>query len=111
MSLATLGWLLSATAVFVTANTVLRTYVGNGIWYWLAGALVLYTAGNIMMVSIMRAAGLGLAIAVTSILQLLAVALVAFAVFGERPTPMQLAGMALGIVAVALMIWPRGASG
>jgi drug/metabolite transporter (DMT)-like permease len=32
-------------------------------------------------------------------------------VFGERPTGLQLAGMALGCVAVAMIAWPTGAKG
>jgi len=29
-------------------------------------------------------------------------------VFGERPTPLQVAGIGLGVVAVALIVWPQG---
>ena len=38
----------------------------------------------------------------------LAISLMAVFVFGERPSPMQMAGMALGVVAVALIAWPQG---
>jgi glucose uptake protein len=40
-----------------------------------------------------------------------AISLVAILIFGERPTGLQLAGMALGVVAVAMIAWPTGAKG
>ncbi len=74
----------------------------------LAGALVLFTLGNLMMVRLMRESGLGVAIALSSIVQLVLIGVVAFLVFDERPTPLQMAGMALGVVAVAMIVWPTG---
>lgn len=102
-------WLLSAMVVFVGANTVLRTYAASGFLPTLLAALVMFSVGNIMMVRLMRESGLAVAIAVSSVLQLLLIAAVAFLWFGERPTGMQMAGMALGVVAVALIAWPQGA--
>jgi small multidrug resistance pump len=61
------------------------------------------------MVQVMRANGLGLAIALSAIFQLVAISLMAIVIFGERPTGLQIAGMALGVVAVAMIAWPAGA--
>jgi glucose uptake protein len=108
---AAIGWLVGATAVFVAANAVLKTYAtGGGIWV-LAGALVLFCVGNTLMVQVMRGTGLGLAISLSAILQLVAISLMAMVVFGERPTGLQLAGMALGLLAVAMIVWPQGGQG
>ncbi len=104
-------WLAGAMAVFITANSVLRAYVASGQLMVLAGALVLFTIGNLMMVRLMRESGLAVAISISSIVQLVLIGLVAWFVFGERPTGMQIAGMALGVVAVALIAWPTGAKG
>ncbi len=101
-------WLLAAMAVFVLANSVLRTYAASAYLPTLLGALGLFSLGNVMMVRLMRESGLALAISVSSVLQLVLISLVAFAWFGERPTGLQLAGMALGIVAVVLIAWPQG---
>jgi small multidrug resistance pump len=60
-------------------------------------------------VQVMRANGLGLAIALSAIFQLVAISLMAIVIFGERPTGLQIAGMALGVVAVAMIAWPAGA--
>ena len=111
MSGALILWLAGAMAVFVTGNTVLRGYVTNASLPWLIGALALFTVGNLMMVRLMREGGLAVAISVSSIVQLVAIGLVAWFVFGERPTGMQMAGMALGVVAVALIVWPTGGKG
>lgn len=108
MSAALLMWLAASTAVFVTANGILKVYAVKGSLGMLAVALVLFTLGNLIMAQVMRGSGLGLAIAVSSVFQLLAITGVALVVFGERPTGMQMAGMALGIVAVALIAWPQG---
>jgi small multidrug resistance pump len=104
-------WLCGAMAVFITANSVLRAYVTNSHLWVLLGALVLFSIGNLMMVRLMRESGLAVAISVSSIVQLVMIGLVAWFIFGERPTGMQIAGMALGVVAVAMIAWPQGAKG
>ncbi|MCX7889740.1 MAG: hypothetical protein N2422_08450 [Rhodobacteraceae bacterium] len=108
MSAALALWLAAAMGVFVLANSVLRTYAASGWWPTLVAALVLFSVGNMMMVRLMRESGLAVAIAISSVLQLLLIAAVAVLWFGERPGGLQLAGMALGIVAVALIAWPQG---
>ncbi len=102
-------WLAGSTAVFVAANAVLKVYAVKGGVPVLLGALALFCVGNTLMVQVMRLNGLGLAIALSAIFQLVAIALMAMVVFGERPTGLQLAGMALGVVAVAMIAWPTGA--
>jgi len=72
---------------------------------------VLYCVGNLMMVKLMREGGLGLAISVSAIAQLLLINVIAFAVFGEKLTPQQLAGVGLGVAAMVLMLVPMGAKG
>jgi small multidrug resistance pump len=104
-------WLGLATAVFVTANAVLKVYATKGQLLVLIGALALFCLGNWLMVQVMRLNGLGLAIALSAIFQLVAISLMAVVVFGERPTGLQIAGMALGCLAVAMIAWPAGGKG
>jgi small multidrug resistance pump len=111
MTSVTFLWLGAATAVFVTANAVLKVYATKGSLPVLIGALALFCVGNWLMVQVMRQNGLGLAIALSAIFQLVAISLMAIVVFGERPTGLQLAGMALGCVAVAMIAWPAGGKG
>lgn len=111
MSGFTVLWLVLATSVFVTANAVLKVYATKGQVPVLVGALLLFCLGNVLMVQVMKANGLGLAIALSAIFQLVSISVMAIFVFGERPTSLQLSGMALGCVAVAMIAWPTGAKG
>lgn len=103
-----LGWLAASTLVFMAANAALKTYATQGGGAVLAGALALFCLGNFLMVQVMRQSGLGLAIALSAVFQLVAITLMAVLVFGERPTPLQIAGILLGVVAVTLIVWPQG---
>ena len=103
-----LAYLIGSTAVFMAANAALKTYAVQGGPWVLAGALALFCVGNFLMVRVMRENGLGLAIALSLIFQLIAITLMAVVVFGERPGPRQIAGLALGVVAVAMIVWPSG---
>ena len=105
-----LVWLGLAMAVFLSASATLRAYVAQPGAPWLiAVALALYTLGNLMMVRLMRESGMAVAVSVSAVLQLLLATLVAVVVFGERPGGLQWAGIGLGVVAVALIAWPRTA--
>ena len=108
MTPVTFLWLAASTAVFVAANGVLKSYAIKGGPPVLAGALALFCLGNWLMVQVMRANGLGVAIALSVVFQLIAISAMAMVVFHERPTGLQLGGMALGIVAVVMIAWPAG---
>jgi glucose uptake protein len=56
----------------------------------------------------MRESGMAVAISLSAILQLLAAGGIAMALFGKRPSAVQLAGMGLGVLAVALIVMPSG---
>lgn len=103
----TLLWLGGAMMVFLSASAALRQYIVSSQIGVLLFALVLYTAGNLMMVRLMRDSGMAVAIAVSAVLQLVLATLVAVVFFQERPTSLQWAGIALGVVAVALIVWPQ----
>jgi len=108
MNAVTLGWLAGSTVVFMVANATLKTYAAQGGGAVLTGALALFCLGNFLMVKVMRESGLGLAIALSAVFQLVAITLMAMVVFGERPTPLQFAGILLSVVAVTMIVWPQG---
>ena len=108
MGAGSLLWLGMAMGVFVLANSVLRGYAASSHLPTLVGALLLFSLGNVLMVRLMRESGLALDISISSVAQLVLISLVAFLWFGERPTALQLTGMALGVVAVLLIAWPQG---
>jgi drug/metabolite transporter (DMT)-like permease len=103
---ASLAWLGGAAASFLTASALLRSYVETDRLAAVLAALVLYTAGNLMMVRLMRDGGMAVAISVSAVLQLVLANVVAMSVFGERPGATQAAGIALGVAAVVLILWP-----
>ena len=106
-----LAHLIGSTAVFMAANATLKTYAVQGGTGLLVGALALFCLGNFLMVRVMRENGLGLAIALSFIFQLIAITVMAMVLFGERPSPRQIAGILLGVVAVAMIVWPGGEAG
>lgn len=99
-------WLAGSMAVFLSAATASRAYVSSNNIALLVFSLFLYCVGNLMMVRLMREGGLGLAISASAIAQLLLVNVIAFAVFGERLSTTQLAGVGLGVLAMGLMMLP-----
>ena len=101
--MAVMPWLVASTAVFMAANAALKAYAQGGGYGVLAGALALFCLGNTLMVQVMRGNGLGLAIALSVVFQMVAITVMALVVFDERPAPMQWAGVALGVVAVLLI--------
>ena len=103
-----IAWLAAAVAAFIGGATALRSYAASDWLPMLFAALVLYTAGNLMMVTLMRISGMAVAISVAAVLQLVLANLVAVFLFAERPGPTQTIGILLGIVAVALILWAPG---
>ena len=103
-------WIAGSSIIFMAAASASRAYVSNNNWLWVLLSMCLYVIGNLIMIRIMREGGLGLAISLSAIVQFLLVNIIAFAFFGERLTNIQMSGLALGVVAMMLMMWPQGAS-
>lgn len=99
-------WLVGSMTVFLSAASVSRAYVANNQIWTLILSLGLYCVGNLMVLKLMRLGGLGMAISVSAIAQLLFINIIAFLFFGERLSAMQMAGVALGAIAMALMLLP-----
>ena len=106
MKLTYILWLFGATAVFIGAATSSRAYVGTSNILFLLLSMAVYIVGNLMMLKLMREGGLGLAISLSAITQLLMINVIAFIFFGERLNLTQLAGVGLGVVAMGLMLMP-----
>lgn len=74
----------------------------------LLATLALYTVGNLIMLVLVRQVGMATAFSLSAVLQLVAVNLVAIAVFGERVGAIEGIGIVLAVVAVALItLGPR----
>ena len=111
MKLATVLWLFSATAVFLTAASLSRAYVATSNTVLVVTSMALFVVGNLIMLKVMREGGLGIAISLSAVSQLILINIVAFLFFGERLTGLQLAGVAFGVLAMGLMLTPAAARG
>lgn len=103
-----LTYLAASTGVFMVANSLLKTYAAKGGAFFLILALACFCLGNFLMVKVMRENGLGLALALSLVFQLVAITVIAFVFFGERPSGLQVAGVVLGIVSISMIAWPQG---
>ena len=65
--------------------------------------LALYTAGNLIMLRLVREFGMSVSFSLSAVIQLVSVNVVALAFFGERLNALQATGMVLAIAAVALI--------
>ena len=108
MSLPTFLVFVATTAIFLTAASTSRIYVSDGRFVVIVIAMLLYVIGNLLMVRIMREIGLGIAISVSTFAQLILINVVAYAFFEERPAPLQVAGLVLGGISMALIMLPTG---
>ncbi len=111
MSSSLMIWLAGVMVIFMAAASSLRVYVDRPSVWLLALAIGLYTAGNLMMVRVMRESGLAVAMSLSAVLQLVLINLIGLLIFGERPSTMQVGGITLGIVAVTMIVWPQGKHG
>lgn len=96
--------LAASTIIFVSAASAAKAWTlsANNL-AWLALTLVLYTAGNLIMLRLIRDVGMGAALSLSAVVQLVAVNIVALTFFGERVSAVQAGGLALAIVAVAMI--------
>lgn len=69
----------------------------------LVTTLLLYTGGNLIMLRLVREFGMAAAFSLSAVIQLVAVTVIAFTVFGERMTTVQNLGVVLAIFAVAMI--------
>ena len=103
MSLFGLIQLGISTAIFLLAATVAKSWALAPSIGKLVLTLALYSAGNLIMLRLVREFGMASAFSLSAIIQLVAVNVIALAWFGERLSLMQGSGIALAILAVGLI--------
>ncbi len=103
MSLFGLLQLGLSTVIFLLAATVAKSWaLAPGIGK-LVLTLLLYSAGNLVMLRLVREFGMASAFSLSAVIQLVAVNVIALTWFGERLSVMQGSGIALAILAVGLI--------
>jgi multidrug transporter EmrE-like cation transporter len=103
LSISGLFQLAVSTAIFLLAAVVAKSWaLSPGIGRLLL-TLALYSAGNLIMLRLVREFGMATAFSLSAVIQLVAVNVIAIAWFGEQLTLMQQAGIVLAILAVGLI--------
>ncbi|WP_448116969.1 hypothetical protein [Mesorhizobium amorphae] len=92
-----------STVIFLLAATAAKHWALAPSFGKIAITLALYTLGNLIMLKLIRDFGMSISLSLSAVIQLVAVNAVALAFFGERLTVIQGVGVALAIVAVALV--------
>ena len=103
MNLVAFAQLAAATVSFVVAATVAKAWAVSPGWGKLLLALALYTAGNLVMLRLIRLLGMATAFSLSAVAQLVAVNAVALVFYGERLGMTRSIGVALAVIAVALI--------
>lgn len=95
----------------LAVSTVIFMFAASAAKWWalapnnwrLALVLVLYSLGNLIMLRLIRDFGMGIALSLSAVVQLVTVNIVAFAWFGERVGVIEGAGIVVAILAVTLI--------
>jgi hypothetical protein len=95
--------LAASTAIFLLAASAAKVWTQAPSMPRLLLVLALYSAGNLIMLRLIRDFGMGVSLSLSAVIQLVAVNFVAFAWFGERLQTVQGVGIVLAIVAVGLI--------
>lgn len=104
-------WLGIATVIFLLAATVAKHWAVAPHIGKIVLALALYSAGNLVMLKLVRDFGMASAFSLSAVIQLVAVNLIALIYFGERLGMIQGAGVMLAVVAVAMITLGPAAGG
>jgi hypothetical protein len=103
MSLFGFAQLALSTVIFLLAATVAKSWALAPGMGKLVLTLLLYSAGNLVMLRLVREFGMASAFSLSAVIQLVAVNVIALSWFGERLSLMQGSGIALAILAVGLI--------
>jgi multidrug transporter EmrE-like cation transporter len=95
--------LAASTAIFLVAAMVAKAWALSPGLGKLVLTLALYSAGNLIMLRLVREFGMASAFSLSAVIQLVAVNVIALAWFGEQLTGLQNAGIVLAVVAVGLI--------
>jgi hypothetical protein len=93
-----------STVIFLAAAAVAKSWaIAPGLGKVVL-TLLLSSAGNLIMLKLIRDFGMSVSFSLSAVIQLVAVNAVALAFFGERVTSLQALGLGLAVVSVALIM-------
>ena len=100
-----------ATIIFLLAATVAKQWALAPNVGRIVLALTLYSAGNLIMLRLVRDFGMATAFSLSAVIQLVAVNLIALVYFDEKLGVVQGAGVVLAVVSVAMITFGPAAGG
>ena len=103
MTLSGFAQLGASTVIFVLAASAAKGWTVAPSHWRLALVLALYSLGNLIMLRLIREFGMGVALSLSAVIQLVAGNLVALMWFGEKVNALQAVGIVTAIVAIALI--------
>lgn len=92
-----------STVIFLLAATVAKQWALAPSLGKIVLTLLLYSAGNLIMLRLIREFGMSISFSLSAVIQLVAVNAVALAFYGEKVSALQAIGIVLAIVSVALI--------
>ncbi len=92
-----------STVIFMGAAFVAKSWALSPSLGKLLLTLALYSAGNMIMMRLVRDYGMASAFSLSAVIHLVAVNVIALAWFGEKLSAVQTGGIALAIVAVGMI--------
>jgi len=95
--------LAASTVIFLLAAACAKSWALAPGVPKLVLTLVLYSAGNLVMLRLVREFGMASAFSLSAVIQLVAINVIALAFFGERLSVVQSGGIVLAILAVGLI--------
>ena len=101
----------ASTIIFLFAASAAKSWAIAPSMGKLVLTLLLYSAGNLIMLRLVREFGMAAAFSLSAVIQLVAVTIIAFAFFGERMSAIQGSGVLLAIFAVCLITFGPWISG
>lgn len=103
MTLWGLGQLAISTVIFLLAGSAAKVWALSPSHWRLVLVIALYSVGNLIMLRLIRDFGMGVALSLSAVIQLVAVNVVAVGFFGERVGMIQAVGLVVAVIAVALI--------
>ena len=103
MSMSGVIQLVLSTVIFLIAATVAKQWALAPTLGKLVLTLALYSAGNLIMLRLVREFGMSTSFSLSAVIQLVAVNLIALVWFGEKLAAIQTAGIVLAVVSVVLI--------
>ncbi len=106
-----MSWLLPITLVVLAeliADIFAKEYSLKGHWYFWAGALLFYVCATMFWLSSLKeGSGLGRGVVVFSVCSAAVALLIGVCFYKEEVNKIQIIGMILGVVALALIFWEK----